>query len=205
MNNQYLIREFNENVELLLENVVKVNGDYIYKDVLLQKADTKNANGRIYPSSVLQEQVKSYQDKINNKQGTGELGHPERADVDPKFISHTIDKIYMKNNEVRGDVRVLSRTTHGREAIGLIESDIKLGLSSRGLGSIVKKSDHVEVQKDFSFVCWDIVIDPSTEKAYLNESKSLIPLNQLYLSKEETFKDANLLAVIMAKKYKRQV
>jgi hypothetical protein len=196
---KFIIREFNENVELLLENVVKVKDDYVYKNVLLQKADTRNGNGRIYPLKVLQKQVSEYKDKINNKQAVGELGHPERADVDPKLISHHIDDIWMSGTEVRGDVRVLSKTTQGSEAVKLIESDIKLGLSSRGLGSVVNKTNYVEVQDDFSFVCWDIVIDPSTAKAYLNESRTLIPYSQNSVVSEEFNKYANF----MAKKYKR--
>jgi hypothetical protein len=196
---KFIIREFNENVELLLENVVKVNDDYVYKNVLLQKADTKNANGRIYPLSVLSEQTKQYKEKIRNRQAVGELGHPERADVDPKLISHHIDDIWMSGKEVRGDVRVLSRTTQGSEAVKLIESNIKLGLSSRGLGSITNKSNYIEVQDDFSFVCWDIVIDPSTDKAFLNESKTLIPYN----SSNNLNEEFNKLAISMAKKYKR--
>jgi len=201
--NRFLIREFNEHVELLQENSVKVKDDYIFKDVLLQVADKKNANNRIYPLKILKEQVNQYQIKIKNKGAVGELGHPERAEVDPKLISHHIDSIWMVNNEVRGDVRILGKTREGSETVNLIESDIKLGLSSRGLGSIINKGDHIEVQKDFSFVCWDIVIDPSTDRAFLNESRSLIPYNQL-ISHESNLVNVNNLAELIANKYKRK-
>lgn len=203
MLDKYLIREFNDQVELLQENAIKVKDDYVYKNVLLQVADKVNANNRIYPFKVLKEQVEQYQTKIKNKQAVGELGHPERAEIDPKLISHHIDSIWMTNNEVRGDVRILSKTREGAETVSLIESDIKLGLSSRGLGSIVNKGNHIEVQNDFSFVCWDIVIDPSTAKAFLNESRSLIPYNQSVLQ-EANYKNINQLAELIANKYRRQ-
>lgn len=98
------------------------------------------------------------------------------AEIDPGKISHHIDKIWWEGKQVRGDVRVLSTQTMGREAIGLVESDITLGISSRSVGSVTKKSDHVEVNDDLELICWDLVIEPSTQNAYLNESK-LIEIN----------------------------
>lgn len=93
------------------------------------------------------------------------------AEIDPGKISHHIDKIWWEGKQVRGDVRILSTQTMGREAIGLVESEITLGISSRSVGSVTKKSDHVEVNDDLELICWDLVIEPSTQNAYLNESK----------------------------------
>ncbi len=188
MSKKYLLRELSRETilnsfDLLHEKKVKKyeileNGNYLFRDVLLQEADKINGNERIYPYKILKDVVDLYiEKKINYKQAVGALGHPSTAEIDPSRISHHIDKIWWSGKQVRGDVRILSTTTHGREAIGLIESDITLGISSRSVGSVTKKTNHNEVNEDLELVCWDLVIEPSTENAYLNESK-LIEVNE---------------------------
>ena len=95
------------------------------------------------------------------------------AVIDPNNICLHIDKIWMEGKQVRGDVRIISTTTRGKEAIGLIDSDITLGISSRSVGSVGRNK---RVDDDFEYICWDAVIDPSTENAFINESK-LIEVN----------------------------
>lgn len=158
------------------------NGSLLFENVLLQEADKINGNGRTYPFKVLKKVVDSYQDKIAVRQAVGALGHPSTAEIDPGKISHHIDKIWWEGKQVRGNVRILSTQTMGKEAIGLVESDITLGISSRSVGSVTKKSDCVEVNDDLELVCWDLVIEPSTQNAYLNESK-LIEITESFSGK----------------------
>lgn len=95
------------------------------------------------------------------------------AVINPNNICLHIDKIWMEGKQVRGDVRIISTTNSGKEAIGLIDSDITLGISSRSVGSVGRNK---RVDDDFEYICWDAVIDPSTENAFINESK-LIEVN----------------------------
>lgn len=171
------------------------NGNLLFKNVLLQCADKENGNSRIYPYAILKREIDKYQEKIKIKQAVGELNHPEVAGINPANVSHHIDNIWWEGKQVRGDVRILSTTTQGREAMGLIESDITLGISSRSVGSISKKSDHVVVNDDLEVICWDLVIDPSTQNAYLNESKLIVLENKFEVQGELYEKFRKLLEI----------
>lgn len=134
---------------------------------ILQKADTLNQNGRIYPLAVLEREVRNYQKFIIENRAVGELDHPDSSVVNLKNVSHVIREAYVENGTVLGTIEVLSKTPSGAILAGLVESGIKLGISSRGVGSTRKQGEYYVVQDDFQLICWDMVSEPSTPGAFM--------------------------------------
>lgn len=134
---------------------------------ILQKADTLNQNGRIYPLPVLEREVRNYQKFIIEKRAMGELDHPDSSVVNLKNVSHVVTEAYIENGTVYGSVEILDKTPSGAILRGLIESGVKLGISSRGVGSTRKQGDYYVVQDDFQLICWDFVSEPSTPGAFM--------------------------------------
>lgn len=133
---------------------------------ILQKADTLNQNGRIYPKHVLEREVRNYQKFIIENRALGELDHPDASVVNLKNVSHIVREAHFENDVVVGTVEVLD-TPSGQILQSLIESKIKLGISSRGVGSTRKEGDYHVVQDDFQLICWDFVSEPSTPGAFM--------------------------------------
>jgi len=142
------------------------NGGKILMKGILQKADTLNQNGRIYPISVLEREVRNYQKFINENRALGELDHPESSVVNLKNVSHMIKEAYLEGPVVYGVVELLD-TPSGKILQSLVESGVKLGISSRGVGSTKKQGDYHVVQDDFQLICWDYVSEPSTPGAFM--------------------------------------
>lgn len=142
------------------------NGGKILMKGILQKADTLNQNGRIYPMSVLEREVRNYQKFINENRALGELDHPESSVVNLKNVSHMIKEAYLEGPVVYGVVELLD-TPSGKILQSLAESGVKLGISSRGVGSTKKQGDYHVVQDDFQLICWDYVSEPSTPGAFM--------------------------------------
>lgn len=144
---------------------------------ILQKAEEKNQNNRIYPKEVLVRETKKFQTLIDNRRGLGELDHPERASVNLSNTSHLITKLWWEGNDLYGEIEVLP-TPSGNILRKLFESKVNLGISSRGLGSLNEENDGtLIVQPDFNLITWDFVSDPSTHGAFMkeiNESKQNI-------------------------------
>jgi len=134
---------------------------------ILQKADTLNQNGRIYPQAVLDREVRNYQKFIIENRAVGELDHPDSSVVNLKNVSHVIREAYMDGPTVIGTIEVLGKTPSGAILQGLVESGIKLGISSRGVGSTRKQGEYYVVQDDFQLICWDMVSEPSTPGAFM--------------------------------------
>lgn len=134
---------------------------------ILQKADTLNQNGRIYPLQVLEREVRNYQKFIIENRAVGELDHPDSSVVNLKNVSHVIREAYIENGTVMGTIEVLGKTPSGATLQGLVESGIKLGISSRGVGSTRKQGEYYVVQDDFQLICWDMVSEPSTPGAFM--------------------------------------
>lgn len=134
---------------------------------ILQKADTLNQNGRIYPLTVLEREVRNYQKFIIENRAVGELDHPDSSVVNLKNVSHIIREAYIENGTVLGTIEVLHRTPSGAILAGLVESGVKLGISSRGVGSTRKQGEYYVVQDDFQLICWDMVSEPSTPGAFM--------------------------------------
>jgi hypothetical protein len=142
-------------------------GKKILMKGILQKADTLNQNGRIYPLQVLEREVRNYQKFILENRAVGELDHPDSSVVNLKNVSHVIREAYIENGTVLGTIEVLGKTPSGATLQGLVESGIKLGISSRGVGSTRKQGEYYVVQDDFQLICWDMVSEPSTPGAFM--------------------------------------
>jgi len=154
-------------------------GSKIMMKGILQKADTLNQNGRIYPLAVLEREVRNYQKFIIENRAVGELDHPDSSVVNLKNVSHVIREAYIENGTVIGTIEVLSKTPSGAVLAGLVESGIKLGISSRGVGSTRKQGEYYVVQDDFQLICWDMVSEPSTPGAFMIPEGKLIEAAEL--------------------------
>ena len=132
----------------------------------LQAADQKNGNGRVYPEKVLKREVKNYEKLVRERRALGELDHPEDSVVNLKNASHMVRRIWWEGSDVMGTVEVLN-TPSGKILQSLVESGVKLGISSRGLGSTSEQAGKTMVQEDFQLVCFDFVSEPSTTGAFM--------------------------------------
>lgn len=146
---------------------------------ILQKADTLNQNGRIYPLAVLEREVRNYQKFIIENRAVGELDHPDSSVVNLKNVSHVIREAYIENGTVVGTIEVLHKTPSGAILKGLVEHGVKLGISSRGVGSTRKQGEYHMVQDDFQLICWDMVSEPSTPGAFMIPEGRLIEASEL--------------------------
>lgn len=142
------------------------NGGKVIMKGILQKADTLNQNGRIYPLDVLQREIRNYQKFIVENRALGELDHPDSSVVNLKNVSHIIKEAHLEGGVVYGTVELLD-TPSGKILQSLVESGVKLGISSRGVGSTKKQGDYYVVQDDFQLICWDYVSEPSTPGAFM--------------------------------------
>lgn len=156
---------FDYTPDMIKESRDRNNGKIIMKGIL-QKADTLNQNGRIYPIDVLQREIRNYQKFIVENRALGELDHPDSSVVNLKNVSHVIKEAYIENGVVFGSVELLD-TPSGKILQSLVESGVKLGISSRGVGSTKKQGDYFVVQDDFQLICWDYVSEPSTPGAFM--------------------------------------
>ncbi len=142
------------------------------KNVLLQRAEAKNQNGRIYPREVLQREAGLYKENfVVQRRALGELDHPESPVVNLKNVCCNVTELWFEGQDVRGNIEILS-TPSGNIVRELIKNNIRLGVSSRGMGSVSPIGENtVEVGDDFALICFDIVSNPSTHGAFINESK----------------------------------
>ena len=158
---------FNVTPEQINESMEKNNGRLMVKGVL-QRAEAKNQNGRVYPRNVLMREAKKYSDiNIKERRALGELDHPDSSVVNLNNVSHNITEMHWQDNDLVGTVEVLS-TPSGNILKELFKCGIKLGISSRGLGSVKQLGEsEVEVQPDFELIAFDFVSNPSTHGAFL--------------------------------------
>ena len=153
------------------ESMKENNGKVVVKGVL-QRANTKNQNGRIYPKETLMREAKKYfQNFIHQKRAMGELDHPESSVVNLANVSHNITEMDWNGDDLMGTVEVLG-TPAGNILKELFKSGIKLGISSRGMGSVetvneAGEDDTQEVQPDFELIAFDFVSNPSTHGAFM--------------------------------------
>ena len=161
------------------------NDDPIVLTGVLQRANAKNQNNRIYPKEILDREVRKYKETfIKEKRALGELDHPDRSVVEYKTSSHKIHDLWWEGDDLMGKVEILSGKHFPCANIlrGCLKNDIPIGFSSRGFGSEKKIGlDTFEVNEDFELICWDAVTNPSTHGAfgdYINESASSIPQSQ---------------------------
>ena len=140
----------------------------LYLSGRIQAADTPNGNGRVYPKKVLEKEINNYMKLVKDNRATGELDHPEDAVVNLKNVSHMMVDVWGQGNDVMGKLKVLD-TPSGRILKDLNSAGVKLGISSRGLGSVKENmsSGHAVVEEDFQLICFDIVSEPSTPNAFV--------------------------------------
>jgi hypothetical protein len=158
---------FDISPEMISESMEKNNGRLMVKGVL-QRADAKNQNGRVYPKNILIREAKKYSDiNIKERRALGELDHPDSSIVNLNNVSHNITEMHWDGNDLVGTVEILS-TPSGNILKELFKCGIKLGISSRGLGSVKQLGEgEVEVQSDFELIAFDFVSNPSTHGAFL--------------------------------------
>ena len=151
-------------------------------DAVFQKFDVKNANGRVYPERVLKKQVEIYQQKIDEHRAYGELNHPAESTIDLGRISHNIIELHWEGRTLVGKLELnISEgfrrfgvvSTMGDMAANHLLNGYKIGVSSRGVGSVEQKLGQTIVGDDFELICWDIVSDPSTPGAYIGHKEEL--------------------------------
>ena len=135
---------------------------------VLQRAEAKNQNGRIYPKQILVREVKKYQsNQIKENRALGELDHPESSVINLRNVSHNVLECDWQGNDLVGTVEILP-TPSGNILKQLLQAGIRLGISSRGLGSVKEINEStVEVQDDFELIGWDFVSNPSTQGAFM--------------------------------------
>ena len=162
-----LIAEFNETISPIITESKDGKGkDYFIEGVFMQ-ADIKNRNGRIYPMEVMQKEVERYTKEFVEKQRAfGELGHPEGPTINLDKVSHLIESLTLEGKNYVGKAKILS-TPNGEIVKALINDGAKLGVSSRGLGSLEQKGELMEVQDDFELLCWDFVSTPSNPGSFM--------------------------------------
>ena len=185
-------------MKLISEEAIEVNfvteeddnkkKNYFIEDIFMQ-SETKNRNGRVYPKVILQKEVKRYTEKfINTKRAFGELGHPDGPTVNLERVSHMITELVEDGDNFLGRAKIMD-TPYGKIVKNLIDEGAKLGVSSRGMGSLKPVQDGLqEVQSDFYLAtAADIVADPSAPDAFVSgimEGKEWVWDNGLIKEKE---------------------
>ena len=159
---------FDINPQMINESMEKNNGRLLVKGVL-QRADAKNQNGRVYPKDILEREVQKYdQNFVKERRALGELDHPESSVVNLQNVSHNVVEMMWSGDDLIGKVEILP-TPNGNILKQLMKAGIKLGISSRGLGSVRKnvRENADEVQDDFELIAFDFVSNPSTRGAFM--------------------------------------
>ena len=161
-----LITEMNQDVKFLTEK--KEDGSKsVYIEGIFMQAEKPNRNGRIYGRGIMEREVQKYQELINEKRSLGELGHPPNPSINLNQVSHMITGLKFEGNDIYGKAKILD-TPMGKIAKNFIEEGVRLGVSSRGLGSVKLNKEGVnEVQDDFHLATVDIVADPSAPDAFV--------------------------------------
>ena len=156
----------NQDIKFLTEK--KEDGTKsVYIEGIFMQAEKPNRNGRMYGRGIMEREVQKYQELINEKRSLGELGHPPNPSINLNQVSHMITGLKFEGNDIHGKAKILD-TPMGKIAKNFIEEGVRLGVSSRGLGSVrLNKEGINEVQDDFHLATVDIVADPSAPDAFV--------------------------------------
>jgi len=133
---------------------------------VIQRCGVPNGNGRIYTNEVLEREIQLYEKLVKENRALGELDHPEDSVINLKNASHMVTKVWWNGNDVMGKVKILD-TPSGNILKSLVHSGVKLGISSRGLGSVHEEMGSTVVEDDFQLICFDFVSEPSTTGAFM--------------------------------------
>jgi len=177
---KFLLREYYELCpngvcqDLLTEDEkVQAKNGTVFLSGVMQRVDEQNGNGRVYPKKVLMREVKNYMKVVKENRACGELDHPEDAVVNLKNASHMVTDLWWESNDLLGKIKVLS-TPAGKILESLVNDGVKLGISSRALGSVHENAGKTIVEDDLQLICFDIVSEPSTQGAFMQLSESKI-------------------------------
>tara|TARA_R110002051_G_scaffold310253_1_gene383272 strand:- start:2843 stop:3487 length:645 start_codon:yes stop_codon:yes gene_type:complete len=162
-----LITEMNDEVDLLIESSDTGKKNYFISGVFMQ-AEQKNRNGRVYPMNVLDPGVQQYNENfISKKRAFGELNHPKGPTVNLDRVSHIVKDLVVEGNNFTGKAKIMD-TPMGKIVKSLMDEDARLGVSTRGMGSLKSHNGINLVQPDFSLAAIDIVADPSAPDAFVD-------------------------------------
>jgi hypothetical protein len=160
-----LITETTQEVQYLTEKKEDGTKNIFIEGIFIQ-TEKENKNGRMYRKGIMEKEIGRYQDLINEKRSLGELGHPPNPQINLNQVSHLITGLRFEGNDVYGKAKILD-TPMGKIAKNFIEEGVRLGVSSRGLGSLKEVNGINEVQDDFHLATVDIVADPSAPDAFV--------------------------------------
>ena len=186
-NDGYISPDFGGNKKLFEDiHSARERGDDFYcpnpfiVSAVFQKYGIENANGRIYPEAVLKREVERYMKKIREKRGIGECNHPSESTIDLSRVAINIVDLRWEGRTLVGELEVVTSpgyrkygiiSCEGDQVANLLLSGIKIGVSSRGLGSVTNKMGILYVDDDYEIVCWDVVSDPSTPGAFIGKTQ----------------------------------
>jgi len=162
-----IAEDIDNQLEVITEANEKGEKSYVIEGVFAQ-ADQKNRNGRIYPKPIMEKAVSKYvTDQVSQKRAVGELNHPDGPTVNLDKVSHLITALEWNGNDVVGKASILD-TPNGKIVKGLLDGGVKLGVSTRGMGSLESRNGTMYVKDDFILNTVDIVQDPSAPAAFVN-------------------------------------
>lgn len=170
---------------------------YVY--AVMQKYDVENRNGRIYPEPILRREAENYVKLIKEQRALGEADHPESSIVAISRISHNVVDLWWEGNVLMGKLEIIMSpgfvsqgiiSCEGDRVANYLRKGIKIGVSSRGVGSLKKEGGRNVVQDDFEIICWDIVTSPSTPGSWIYNDK---PSTEQQMSESKENKDKDLL------------
>ena len=202
-NDGYISAEVGNNRKLFedIESARKGGEDFYCPNpfvvsAVFQKFGIENANGRIYPESVLKREVERYMEKIRERRAMGECNHPSESVIDLSRVAINIVDLRWEGHTLIGELEIITSpgfrkygiiSCQGDQVANLLLQGMKIGVSSRGLGSVTSKMGVLYVGDDYEIVCWDVVSDPSTPGAWIDKHPENL---QRYMeSKEESKKD----------------
>lgn len=161
-------------------------------DAVFQKFGIENANGRIYPEKVLKREVERYMANVKEKRAMGELNHPQEQVIDLSRVAINIVELHWENHTLVGKLEVITSpgfrkhgiiSCQGDQVANLLLQGYKIGVSSRGLGTVTNNMGVLYVADDYEIVCWDVVSDPSTPNAWITDSYEKL---QPFIESKET-------------------
>ncbi len=184
---KYLLREFYELCpngtceDLLTEEEKRMvrENNVLFLTGVMQRADAQNGNGRVYPKGILEREIENYKKIVKERRALGELDHPDDSVVNLKNASHMITDVWWDGNDVMGKAQILN-TPSGQVLKELVNAGVKLGISSRGLGSVHESQGKTIVEDDFQLICFDFVSEPSTSGAFMMTEGKNINLDKVF-------------------------
>jgi len=143
-----------------------VKEGHVFLSGVMQRANTRNGNGRVYPGAILEREMNNYKKLVKERRALGELDHPDDSVINLKNASHLVTQVWWDEGAVMGKIQVLN-TPAGCVLKELVNAGVRLGISSRGMGSVTESNGDTMVEDDFQLICFDMVSEPSTTGAYM--------------------------------------